>query len=97
MKTGLFDREGIEIQDGDFVSLDGNMTADNSMGQLPNGWTFDEEDVYQVFFDETIKHWSLKLNVQPDTPYNRKYYNHALSLLHDKRVTIVKNAKYKKI
>lgn len=82
MKTGLFDKEGIEIQAGDFVSLDGNMTADNSMGSLPSGWTFDEDDVYEVYFDERIKKWSLKLGVEPDTPYNCKYMNHAVSLLH---------------
>ena len=67
MKTGLFDKNGIEIKVGDMVSLDGNMTADDSLGTLPNGWTFEEEDVYEVYFDESIKNWSLKLGVEPDT------------------------------
>ncbi len=39
-KTGLFDSNNIEISEGDMVSLSGNMTADNSMGELPNGWAF---------------------------------------------------------
>lgn len=90
METGLKDRNGEMIKDGDWVSLDGNMTADNSMGFLPNGWTFDEEDIYQVYFDETIKNWSLKLDVKPDTAYNVKYMNHAVGLLHDESTTIMK-------
>lgn len=87
----ILDREGTPIKNGDFVSLDGNMTADNSMGYLPNGWTFDEEDVYEVYFDEEINTWSLKTGVKPDTPYNVKYLNHAVGLLHSGDVTIVKD------
>jgi len=80
--TGIKDIDGNAIFDGNFVSLDGNITADDSMGNLPNGWTFDESDVYEVYFDERIGKWSLKLNIEPDTPYNVKYMNHAVSLLH---------------
>jgi hypothetical protein len=89
METGLKDRNGEMIKDGDWVSLDGNMTADKSMGFLPNGWTFDEDDIYQVYFDETIKNWSLKLGVEPDTAYNVKYMNHAVGLLHNEWVEVV--------
>jgi catalase (peroxidase I) len=89
MKTGLLDSVGVEISSGDLVSLAGNITAESSMGYLPNGWCFDEEDVFEVFFDETIQHWSLKLGVEPDTAYNVKYMNHAVSLLHDGSVKIV--------
>ncbi len=88
-ETGLLDSEGTMIKDGDWVSLDGNMTADNSMGILPNGWTFMEDDVYQVYFDERIKNWSLRLDVDPDTPYNCKYMSHAVHLLHDQSTKIV--------
>lgn len=97
--TGLLDKHGVEIREGDRVSLDGNMTADNSMGALPNGWFFDETDVYEVYFDERARSqtaaatkgaWVLKLNCQPDSPENIKYMNHANSLLHDGRVEIVK-------
>ena len=81
--TGLFDKSGVEIKEGDFVSLDGEMTADNTLGYLPNGWIFGESDVYEVYFDERIKNWSLKLGVEPDTPYNRKYMSHAVGLMYD--------------
>lgn len=87
-KTGLFDSDGIEIKDGDFVSLAGNMTADDSVDILPNGWTFDETDIYQVYLDERIGKWSLMLGVEPDSPYNCKYMSHAVSLLHDRAVKI---------
>ena len=88
LETGLIDSDGKMIFDGNMVSLGGNMTTDNSLGHLPNGWFFEEEDVYQVRFDRNIDNWSLDLDVEPDTLHNRKYINHALSLLHGKSVKI---------
>lgn len=87
--TGLLDSAGQEIFDGDMVSLGPNITADDSMGALPNGWTFYETDIHRVYFDERIKNWSLDLGVEPDSPLNRKFMNHAVSLLHGKAVKIV--------
>lgn len=88
-EIGIKDRNDIMIKDGDFVSLVNNITADDSFGFLPNGWTFDEEDVYQVYWDNRINNWSLKLGVEPDTEYNIKYMNHAVGLLHSGDVTII--------
>ncbi len=91
--TGLLDRNGVEIHVGDMVSLDGNMTADDSMSELPNGWTFEEKDVYEVYVDPRIgdRKYSLKLGVEPDSPYNRKYMNHAVSLLHSGDVVVTQS------
>jgi hypothetical protein len=65
------------------------MTTDDSMGILPNGWIFEEDDVYQVFWDETISHWSLRVpDIDFKDPYDCKYMNHAVGLLHDGAVTV---------
>mgnify|MGYP001591991201 CR=1 FL=1 len=90
------DRNGVQIKDGDWVSLDGNMTADDSMGYLPNGFMFEESDVYRVIWDERmpVPTWGLDIpGVEPDTPYNCKYLSHAVGLLHDGDVTIVEAPK----
>lgn len=86
--TGITDRNGVDIKDGDFVSLDGNMTADDSLSDLPNGWTFCDEDVYRVYFDPRIDTWSLDMGIEPDTRYNAKLLSHAVALLHSGDVTI---------
>ncbi len=91
METGILDRNGDMIMDGDIVSLDGNITSDNSMGDLPNGYLFDEKDVFQVYYDDRVKAWSLNMGMQPDSRENCHYMSHAVSLLHDSSVTIVRN------
>jgi len=82
MYTCLRDKNGDMIRDGDRVSLSGNITADDSLGLLPNGWFFEDDDVFRVYFDTRINSWSLDLGVEPDSGYNIKYMNHAVGLLH---------------
>lgn len=89
LNTGLVDKHGKAIKAGDRVSLDGNMTADDSMGALPNGWMFDESDVYEVYWDERISNWSLKVGVEPDSAVNVKYLNHAVGLLHSEAAEVI--------
>ena len=81
--TGLFDRNGHEICVGDYVSIGGNITADDSMGPLPNGWTFWDDEFFQVVYDDFLKTWSLSFDLEPDSPLNAKYIHHALALLHN--------------
>lgn len=87
-ETGLSDRENKMIHEDDWVSLDKNMTADDSFSYLPNGWMFEEDDIYQVYYDERINNWSLRLGIEPDSPYHIKLMNHAVGLLHSGDTTI---------
>ena len=89
--TGLKDVDGEPIRAGDQVSLAGIITADNSLGALPNGWWFEDDDVYEVYWDERIPNWSLAMGVEPDSAYNVKYLNHALTSLHNGNARLVRD------
>ena len=89
MKTGFFDKHGTEIQSGDYVCLGHTMTTDDSISFLPNGWYFDAEDVYEVYYDQRVSNWSLKLGVEPDSDDDREYISHAVSIMHQGASEIV--------
>jgi hypothetical protein len=84
--TNLLDSTGKEIYEGDFVSLEGNITVGDG---FRGGFVFTEEDTYKVFFDERISNWSLEIE-EDFTKYSEVLFlNHAVSLLHSESVKLV--------
>ena len=91
MKDRLLDKSGKLINEGEYVSLGNTMTNHKGSGFFFDG----DDDIYEVFFDESIDDWSLIMNVKPKTFENVMFMNHALHLLHNKMCLIVKKPKLK--
>lgn len=86
---GVSDRHGNPICEGDYVSLARNGTTDDSADLMSTDGVFHESDVYQVYWDDGIKDWSLLLPAEPDSLYQVTYMNHAVRRLHRGDVAVV--------
>ena len=91
--TTFVDSTRRPIYGNDLVSLEGGLTADNSCGPLPNGWSVGLYGVYRVYYERRLCVWGLAMGLDPDDPvdgpFNRKFMNHAWGLLHRGHVRVV--------
>jgi len=67
---------GREIYEGDILSFDGNITADDSLGIEPNGYVYDEDSIHLVVWDNEIGGWSLAFEKNAEWKY--KHHTHGL-------------------
>jgi len=89
--TGQRDKNGKMSFAGDVADFSGNMTADNSFGLEPNGYFFDEDDRYAIFWNDKLLLWDLDIPDDPDDEFQWKYKMHVRDLFINGKFQIIGN------